>query len=103
MRITKARLDRYRKDLDSLGESASRYVEALFDGLIAEHPGASVAEMREAADEAIQDSLYAFGDQASSLALDLFDEIAEAYGIPVVAALPTLASKPVRWMVNSAP
>lgn len=81
MRITKARLDRYRKDLDSLGESASRYVEALFDGLIAEHPGASVAEMREAADEAIQDSLYAFGDQASSLALDLFDEIAEAYGI----------------------
>lgn len=23
--------------------------------------------------------------------------------IPVVAALPTLASKPVRWMVNSAP
>ena len=81
MRITKARLDRYRKDLDSLGESASRYVEAMFDGLIAEHPGASVAEMREAADEAIQDSLYAFGDQASSLALDLFDEIAEAYGI----------------------
>lgn len=81
MRITKARLDRYRKDLDSLGKSASRYVEALFDGLIAEHPGASVAEMREAADEAIQDSLYAFGDQASSLALDLFDEIAEAYGI----------------------
>lgn len=81
MRITKARLDRYRKDLDSLGDSASRYVEALFDGLIAEHPGASVADMREAADEAIQDSLYAFGDQASSLALDLFDEIAEAYGI----------------------
>ena len=81
MRITKARLDRYRKDLDSLGESASRYVEALFNGLIAEYPSASVAEMREAADEAIQDSLYAFGDQASSLALDLFDEIAEAYGI----------------------
>lgn len=24
-------------------------------------------------------------------------------GYPVVAALPTLASKPVRWMVNSAP
>ena len=25
------------------------------------------------------------------------------YPIPVVADLPTLASKPVRWMVNSAP
>lgn len=81
MRVTQARLDRYRADVDAYGDAAATYVEQYLRALMAENPGMSVAEIRDEAVEAIDDALNAFGDQASELALDLFEEVVAAYGI----------------------
>lgn len=81
MAVTQARLNRYRDDVDSYGDAAASYVDQYISALIAENPGIPVAELREEAIEAIEDALNAFGDQASMLALDLFDEIVEQCGI----------------------
>lgn len=81
MRVTQARLDRYRADVDAYGDAAATYVEQYLRALMAENPGMSVAEIRDEAIEAIDDALNAFGDQASELALDLFEEVVAAYGI----------------------
>lgn len=76
MAVTRARLNSYRADVDACGEAAAAYVEQYLAAIMAEYPGISVAELREVAIEAIEDSLNAFGDQAAELALELFDEIA---------------------------
>lgn len=76
MAVTRARLNSYRADVDACGEAAAAYVEQYLAAIMAEYPGISVAELREVAIEAIEDSLDAFGDQAAELALELFEEIA---------------------------
>lgn len=81
MQVTQARLDRYRTDVDAYGDAAASYVEQYIGALMAESPDMSVAELRDEAIEAIDDALNAFGDQASTLALDLFEEIVAEYGI----------------------
>ena len=81
MAVSKARLDRYRTDVDAYGDAAAAYVEQYLQVLMSENPGMSVAELRDEAIAAIDDALNAFGDQASALALDLFEEIVTAYGI----------------------
>lgn len=81
MRVTQARLDRYRADVDAYGDAAATYVEQYLRALMAENPGMSVAELRDEGIAAIDDALNAFGDQASALALDLFEEVITAYGI----------------------
>lgn len=75
MAVTQARLDSFRAEVDACGDAAATYVEELIGAILAEHPDASVAEVRDAAVDAVGDALYAFGDQASELALDLFEEI----------------------------
>ena len=75
MAVTQARLSRYREDLDAIGDAAYSFVDEFMHAMMANNPGMSVAELRDEAVEAIDSSLYAFGDQASSLALGLFDEI----------------------------
>lgn len=87
MAVSQARLDRYRADVDAYGDAAASYVEEYIAALISGNPGMAVNELRDEAIEAIEDSLNAFGDQASALALDLFDEIAEAYGIDADTAI----------------
>lgn len=87
MAVTQARLDRYRADVDAYGDAAASYVEQYIAALIAGTPGMAVNELRDEAIEAVEDSLNAFGDQASALALDLFDEITEAYGIEADTAI----------------
>ena len=81
MQVTQARLDRYRADVDAYGDAAATYVEQYLRALMAENPGMSVAELRDEAIAAIDDALNAFGDQASALALDFFEEIVTSYGI----------------------
>ena len=87
MTVTQARLNRYRSDVDAYGDAAASYVEQYIAALIAENPGIPVAELREEAIEAVDDALNAFGDQASTLALDLFDEIVEQYGIDAESSI----------------
>lgn len=87
MTVSQARLNRYRADVDAYGDAAAMYVEEYISALIAENPGAPISEIRDEAIAAIDDSLNAFGDQASTLALDLFEEIAESYGVSVETAI----------------
>ena len=87
MTVTQARLNRYRSDIDAYGDAAASYVEQYIAALIAENPGIPVAELREEAIEAVDDALNAFGDQASTLALDLFDEIVEQYGMDAESSI----------------
>lgn len=75
MAVTQARLSRYRADLDDLGEAARSFMVEFIRATVANNPGMSVAELREETIGAVDSALYAFGDQASSLALGLFDEI----------------------------
>ena len=87
MPVSQARLNRYRADVDAYGDAAATYVEQLIRALMDESPGASVAEIRDEAVDAVDDALSAFGDQASALALDLFEEIAAAYGLELETAI----------------
>lgn len=87
MTVTQARLNRYRSDIDAYGDAAASYVEQYIAALIAENPGIPVAELREEAIEAVEDALNAFGDPASSLALDLFDEIVEQYDMDAESSI----------------
>lgn len=75
MAVSQARLNRYRADLDDLGEAARSFMVEFIRATTANNPGMSVAELRDETIGAVDSALYAFGDQASSLALDLFDEI----------------------------
>lgn len=76
MAVTRARLNSYRSSLDAYGDAAATYVEQYLAAIMAGSPDADVSEIRDAAIEAIEDALDVFGDQASELALDLFEEIA---------------------------
>lgn len=105
--ITQARLDEYRADLDGLGDAACSFVEELIRATMANNPGMSVAELRDEAIDAIDSSLYAFGDQAAELALDLFEEIAaDGYGLDVDTAIedaidPDMVEGAVRYSARS--
>lgn len=75
MRVNQALLEEYRRQLDGVAANASDYVAGLMAAMRAESPGASVAELREAAIAAIDESLNAFGDQAAELARELFEAV----------------------------
>lgn len=81
MRISDAEIARYRAGLDKLASEAGSYVADLHAAMAESYPDASVAEVREAMKDAVDHALNAFGDQASTLACDLFDEIMEAEGV----------------------
>ncbi|MDO5357827.1 hypothetical protein DMP07_01335 [Slackia faecicanis] len=88
MAISQARLDRYRAELGDLGQAAFLFVDEFIRAIVEENPGISVAELREEAIDAVDSALHAFGDQASELALDLFEEIAvREHGIDVDARI----------------
>lgn len=74
--LSRARLDAYRADVDALGDKAVDYCVSLLRAMRDESPGATVAELRDAAISAIEDTLSIFGDQAGLLACDLFDALA---------------------------
>lgn len=84
MRVTLARLDRYRADVDAYADAARSYVEQYLRALIDEFPGMTVAELRDEAIGAVDDSLNAFGDQAAALSLELLEEVVSERGIEPV-------------------
>ena len=75
MRVTQARLASYRADVEAYGEAARSYVEQYLSAVLADSPGATVAELRDEAMGAIRDSLNAFGDQVQAVAVRLFEEV----------------------------
>lgn len=106
MRITKRAQEVYRAELDRLEKNAAAYVESCFNALRTAAPDASIAELREAIKEAISDALNAFGDQAGTLACELFDEITIREGIRADSQLytdtidPEMIDKKVRYFAR---
>lgn len=87
-RVTQARLSAYRAEIDAYGDAARSYVEQYIAAVAADNPGATVAELRDEAIGAINDSLNAFGDQAQAVAMRFFEEIVvDGYGIEADTAL----------------
>lgn len=93
MAVSQDRLDRYRSDVEAYGDAAASYVEQYMAALADEFPGMAVDELRDEAIEAVGDALNAFGDQASAIALELFDEIAESYGVEADTAIEDVVSR----------
>lgn len=85
--LSRQRLARYRADVDAAAAQASEFVNAYIETMMAEMPRATVAEIRQAAIEAIGDAMYAFGDQAAEAACELFDELALDAGAKEGAAI----------------
>lgn len=79
MRISLADLNYYRDTLHGIGSQASEYVR----DAIQSSGARGVTAMREAAIEAIQDSVGIHGEMAQALAGQLFDEVCAAEGIEV--------------------
>ncbi len=73
--------------MDLAAAQASDFVGSYIEVMMAEMPHATVAEIRQAAIDAIGDTMYAFGDQAAELACELFDELAADAGSPKGAAI----------------
>lgn len=84
MAVSQARLGRYRSDVDAYAGAARSYVERYLRALMEEFPGMSVAELRDEAIGAVDDSLNAFGDQAAALSLELLEEVVSERGIEPV-------------------
>lgn len=78
--LSRDRLEAYRADVDALGDRAVDYCAGLLRAMRDGSPGATVAELRDAAISAIEDTLSIFGDQAALLACDLFDALAAESG-----------------------
>ncbi len=57
-----------------------RGFDALMESFRTEFPDADVADLRDAAISAVEQSLYVFGDQAAALACGFFDAFAERSG-----------------------
>lgn len=85
MRVTQARLSAYRADVEAYGEAARSYVGQYLRALMDEFPGMPVADLRDEAIGAVNDSLNAFGDQAAALSLELLEEVVSERGIDPVA------------------
>lgn len=102
MTVTQALLDSYRSGLDAYGQAAATYVEQFIAMVMAEDPTLTVADLREITIEAIQDALNIFGDQASELALSLFEHImGEDYSLEIVDVIdPGMVDEKVRFFAR---
>lgn len=89
MAVSKALLDAFRVELETQAGKASSYALAYLEAMRAMFPDVGVAEVRDAAIEAIRESLSIYGDQAAALAGALFDQLAAEHGY---AAGPTVQS-----------
>lgn len=89
MRLSKRVQDKYRSEISRLEDSAAEYVGLYIDEMQKVAPDASVAEIREAAKDAISEALNAFGDQAGAVACEFFDQITEREGLKAESQLYT--------------
>lgn len=75
--ITQNLLNDYRRDLEQASTDAKNYLKALSQAYLIVNPSASVTDIRDYTIDAIQDSLYVFGDQAKQIANNFFDTLAQ--------------------------
>ena len=80
MAVSKALLDAFRVELETQAGKASSYALAYLEAMRAMFPDVGVAEVWDAAIEAIRESLSIYGDQAAALAGALFDQLAAEHG-----------------------
>lgn len=78
MRISQGDLQYYRSVLDDIAQQATDYVRDAIEQL---GDGQGVTAMREAAIEALQESVSIHGEMSQSLAAQLFDEVCSMEGI----------------------
>lgn len=84
--IDRRALAAYRQTLDRVCAGAGSAVTDALGEWLAANPGASIAEIREAAIALTDAVLGTYGDAASTLACDLFDSIMELEGVGLPAA-----------------
>lgn len=80
-------LSQYRREVELASEDAKKYIQAITETYNIAYPEASVAEIRNCTLEAINDALNVFGDQASLIANDFFDQLAEMAGEDITAEM----------------
>lgn len=80
MALSRQELRGYDAMLRRQEAAAAEYVRRRLEAWMAQIPGASVAEMREYAASCVADAATAYGDAASSIAADLYDELARRSG-----------------------
>ena len=85
-RVRRSALERYEEQRSRLAEEAAASVERELGRYARDHPGASVAELREAAKAAMEAALERYGILSSELAAALYDAVMEAEGLDVPAA-----------------
>lgn len=78
--LTRKLLSEYDSRLSQLEGAAYDYVSERISSYLAQFPNASVAQAREFAIEVVNQAVESYGDAASSVAADLYDNMAEASG-----------------------
>lgn len=86
MRIAGERLGRYGDAVDRVAEAAGEAAAGALGRMRAESPGASVAEVREAAIAVVGAARASYGEAAGELAATLYDQLAFEAGADVPPA-----------------
>lgn len=85
--LTRQLLSTYDSRLAELEGSAYDYASSRIASFLAQFPKATAEQVREFAVEKVDEAVLTFGDGASSLAADLYENLAQASGAKVKAAL----------------
>lgn len=80
-KVTRRAMEAYARALAAASETSGSEVAASVRRVMDALPGADVATVREAAVQAVANSVKRYGNAASALAAELFDEVMEAEGI----------------------
>lgn len=79
-KITQARLNQYRQELENSATDASDFVRSIVEAYQIAYPEASVTDIKKYTCDAIEDALHVFGGQSCTVANELFEEFAEQAG-----------------------
>lgn len=85
--ISRKFLNTYQKEVDQASKEASLYVKSAYQVFMEQNPNISFIEIRNYVLEAINDSLSIFGGQASLIANDFFDQLAEMAGEDITSEM----------------
>jgi hypothetical protein len=84
--IPKRALDAYARALESAAGAAGRQASRAVRSFVSANPEATVAQVRDFAIQAVTNATRKYGGATSALAAELFDEVAEAEGVPAQRA-----------------
>ena len=85
--ISRAEFDAYNRALDGVVTASQRVTRARIAAWMSEHPGAGVAETRDAAIAILDGGIQVSGDTAASVAARWYDEQAFAHGLNLENAI----------------